>query len=73
MPGFPGPPYLLSCVASFLQAASWEASLRKAGFSAHPRELGPLAVHPSKRVGSLGPTGSSLVTSQRSAPSLQLE
>ena len=39
-------------VASFLQAASWEANLKKAGFSAHPEELGPLAVHPSKRVGS---------------------
>ena len=47
MLGFPGLPYLLSCVASFLQAALWEASLKKAGFSAHPGELGP-----SKRVGS---------------------
>ena len=52
MPGFPGLPCLLPCVASFFQAASWEASLRKAGFSAYPGELGPLAVHPSKRLGS---------------------
>ena len=52
MPGFPGLPCLLPCVASFLQAASWEASLRKAGFSAYPGELCPLAVHPSKRLGS---------------------
>ena len=51
--GYAGASLSTPCVASFLQATSWEAALKRATFSVCPGELGLLAVHSSKRVGSL--------------------
>lgn len=51
--GYAGASLSTPCVASFLQAPSWEATLKRAAFSVCPGELGLPAIRSSKRVGPL--------------------